>query len=107
MTTSSSVFDKNISVWKKEQGQPWQILKYKLAKANIEKHLHSGSLQILDAGGGNGVDSLDFAKAGHHVHLVDYSKEMLTEAASIARSAKAEENITVHHADIRDVNSLS
>ena len=106
MTTSSSVFDKNISVWKKEQEQPWQILKYKLAKANIDKYLHTGKLKILDVGGGNGVDSLDFAKAGHSVHIVDYAKEMLTEAIKIASSEKAEDNITTHHADIQEVSSL-
>lgn len=106
MTTSSSVFDNNISVWKKEQEQPWQVLKYKLAKANIEKHLHTGNLQILDAGGGNGVDSLDFAKAGHCVHLVDYSKEMLGEALKIASSVKAEDKITTYQADIRELSSL-
>lgn len=104
--TTSSVFDKNISVWKKEQEQPWQVLKYKLAKANIEKHLQTEKFIVLDAGGGNGVDSLDFAKAGHRVHLVDYSKEMLTEAMKIASSVKAEGNITPHHTDVRDVKSL-
>ena len=105
--TTSSVFDNNISVWKKEQEQPWQVLKYKLAKANIEKHLYNtGNLQVLDVGGGNGVDSLDFAKAGHGVHLVDYSQNMLTEAIKIATSVNAEGNITTHHADIQDVSSL-
>ena len=106
MTTTSSVFDNNISVWKKEQEQPWQILKYKLAKANIEKHLHPGNLQILDAGGGNGVDSLDFAKAGHSVHIVDYSKEMLAEAKELASAAGAEKNIETYQTDIQEVSSI-
>ncbi len=106
MTTSPSVFDNNISIWKREQEQPWQVLKYKLAKANIEKHLQTKNLIVLDAGGGNGVDSLDFAKAGHRVHLVDYSKEMLAQAKKLASAAGVEKNIETYQVDIQEASSI-
>ena len=107
MTTSAYVFNISMSRWKTEQEHPWQKLKYKLVKANIAKHLKNGEqLQILDAGGGNGLDSLYFAEAGHSIHIVDYSKEMLVEANKLASAKKVENNFKIYHADIQEIDSL-
>jgi S-adenosylmethionine-dependent methyltransferase len=65
--------------WIKEQAMPWGILRYKQTQANLAKHLGSRPLHILDAGGGNGLDSIPFATQGHFVEIVDYSEQMLGE----------------------------
>jgi S-adenosylmethionine-dependent methyltransferase len=106
MRTTANVFDTNIAQWTHEQGLPWQKLKYKLAQANLAKHLGPGPLHVLDAGGGNGFDSIPLAQQGHRVEIVDYSREMLAEARRTAALAQTQEKVTVHQADLRDVRQL-
>ena len=57
MTTTPDAFDNHIGQWNVEQNKPWGILRYRQTQANLAKHLGSGPLHILDAGGGNGLDS--------------------------------------------------
>jgi S-adenosylmethionine-dependent methyltransferase len=106
MTASAAVFDQNIERWNQEQSQPWQMLKYKLVRAHIMKHLGQGQQHILDAGGGNGADSIPFAEQGHRVEIVDYSKEMLAAAERHAASAEVQDRVALHHGDVRDVPRL-
>jgi S-adenosylmethionine-dependent methyltransferase len=77
-----------------------------LVQANLAKHLRPGELHVLDAGGGNGFDSIPLAQQGHRVEIVDYSKEMLAEARHAAALSQAQEQVTVHQADLRDVLHL-
>lgn len=106
MTTSASTFDDRIAKWTQEQVLPWQQLKYRLVQANLTKHLRSGQLQILDAGGGNGVESIPFAQQGHRVEIVDYSTEMLAQAQHAATLSQTQDRVTVHHADLRNLRQL-
>jgi S-adenosylmethionine-dependent methyltransferase len=79
MSTSATTFDGNIARWKQEMNFPWGKLKYKLVQANLARHLGQNQLRILDAGGGNGLDSIPLAAQGHIVDIVDYSQEMLAD----------------------------
>jgi S-adenosylmethionine-dependent methyltransferase len=74
MATTPTMFDKALPQWIAEQNQPWGRLKYQLAQANLARHIAAEPLQILDAGGRNGLDAL--AAQGHSVDLIDYSSEM-------------------------------
>jgi hypothetical protein len=41
-----------------EQERPWSRLRYKLVQANLARHIGQGGLlRVLDAGGGNGLDT--------------------------------------------------
>lgn len=104
--TSATVFDHRIDQWQKEMALPWGRLKYKLVQANLAKHLGPGPLRILDAGGGNGLDSIPLAEWGHHVDIVDYSSEMLETALVRANEVGAQDRITVHQADVREIGRL-
>jgi S-adenosylmethionine-dependent methyltransferase len=84
MAQPHNPFTDSLERWKNEQATPWSQLKYRLVAANLALHLPPGPLQILDAGGGNGVEALAFAHAGHDVTLVDSSAAMLAEARSAA-----------------------
>lgn len=53
----------------------------------IDPFLGSDACQILDIGGGDGKQSIELARRGHHVTLVDIDPEMIKEARSRARSA--------------------
>ena len=65
MKTESKIFDNSMPQWIKEQNQPWGRLKYKMAQANLATYLSERPLAILDAGGGNGYDSIPLARFFH------------------------------------------
>jgi S-adenosylmethionine-dependent methyltransferase len=106
MATSAATFDNNILRWAHEQGLPWQQLKYRLVQSNLAKHLRPGPLHVLDAGGGNGFDSIPLAQQGHEVEIVDYSTEMLAQAKRAAALTQTQERVRLNHADLRDVQDL-
>ena len=108
MTASAAVFDQNVERWDQEQRQPWQKLKYKLVQAHLAKHIGQGQWPqlVLDAGGGNGLDSIPFAARGHRVEIIDYSKAMLADAERQAAAAGAADRVTLHFGDVREVARL-
>jgi len=104
--TTPSTFDSHSDNWLIEQRQPWGKLKFKLTQANLAKHLGHGHLCILDAGGGNGVDSLYFAEKCHSVTIVDFSSKMLQLAAQQAEAADIKDRISLHCADVMNIPTL-
>jgi S-adenosylmethionine-dependent methyltransferase len=106
MTTTSDAFDNHLAQWIKEQGMPWGVLRYKQTQANLAKHLGSGPLRILDAGGGNGLDSIPLARQGHFVEIVDYSEQMLRDAGRRAVQEGLQDRIAVHRANVQEADSL-
>ena len=106
MPTPASVFDDNMDVWTAEQQTPWSRLKYTVVRSNLGRHLPSRRLRILDAGGGNGHDSLPFASEGHHVTIVDYADAMLGDAKKSAAGLRLEESLTTHRAELSDLPTL-
>ena len=59
-------------------------------------------LRILDAGGGQGPLSLEFAGNGHRVDLCDISANMLALAAERVSAATLGDRVKLHHAAIQD-----
>ena len=60
-------------------------------------------LRILDAGGGQGQFSLQFAKAGHQVVICDISAEMLKLAQQEAATLGLESQVQFIHCAIQDL----
>jgi S-adenosylmethionine-dependent methyltransferase len=106
MTTTAGAFDSHLEQWIREQEKPWGVLKCKLTQANLARHLGASPLRILDAGGGNGSDSLPLAQQGHFVEIVDYSEQMLADAVRRATQTNLQDRIVVHQANVRDVDRL-
>lgn len=106
MTTSNDPFTRYIERWKAEQAQPWTQLKYRLVAANLDAHLPPGSLRILDAGGGNGVEALRLAQAGHAVTLVDASAAMLADAHDAAEDLGLSARLRLLHHDLQELHML-
>jgi 2-polyprenyl-3-methyl-5-hydroxy-6-metoxy-1,4-benzoquinol methylase len=50
----------------------------------FERHLRSGSLRILDVGGGTGVHARWLAQSGHTVEVVDPMPRHVAAAAAVA-----------------------
>jgi S-adenosylmethionine-dependent methyltransferase len=80
MTEAQDKFAHLLDYWKKYPSLPWGYLQYSTSRFNITRHLGSSPLRILDVGGGNGMNSIYYAKQGHFVTLFDCSPAMLNEA---------------------------
>jgi 2-polyprenyl-3-methyl-5-hydroxy-6-metoxy-1,4-benzoquinol methylase len=104
--TASAQFDNKIALWKQQMELPWAKLKYKLIQSNLAKHLGQTQMRILDAGGGNGLDSIPLAAQGHFVEIIDYSQEMLADARQAVVQANAQERVGTHLADVSDLSKL-
>lgn len=106
MTQADNPFDRSLARWKAEQATPWGQLKYRLVAANLDRHLPSGPLRILDAGGGDGAESLALARAGHHVTLVDASAAMLAEAQQAVDAGGLQAQVTIIRHDLAGLATL-
>lgn len=106
MTSTAQLFDAKLPVFRENQNAPWGRLRYSIAFANVGRHLDRQPLQVLDAGGGNGLDAIPFTAQGHTVTVLDYSTEMLAEARRNAEANNAVEQMTFCHADLKDVSML-
>ncbi len=95
-----SPFDQHMRRWTDEQQTPWSQLKYALTHANLQRHIGSAPLRILDAGGGNGLDAIPLAQDGHRVDLIDASPSMLAHATTNAAAAHVADRISLHHGEI-------
>lgn len=58
--------------------------------------------KILELGGGQGRDTLFFARAGFHVHVLDYSDSAVEAIAEKARQTGLSRSVTVLRHDVRD-----
>jgi len=104
--TNADPFDSNMAAWLREQHEPWGRLRYWIELANLRRHLPTGPLHILDAGGGNGLLSLALAAEGCHITLVDFSKEMLTEARRAAQEQGVADRVEIVEADLSALPEL-
>ena len=98
-------FDAGMDRWKADQNTTWKRFVYQLIENNLKQHIpvDSPPLTILDAGGGNGLDSLALARMNHQVHIVDLSEQMLNEAKSNAALAGVSARIKTHTIDILSI----
>jgi S-adenosylmethionine-dependent methyltransferase len=104
--TSSTIFDNHMASFAEHQDTPWSKLRYIIAAANIERHIPKKHLQILDAGGGTGVEAISLANIGHNVTLVDYSAEMIKEANNKYKKFIGTGNIDFIQGDLKNVQEI-
>ena len=100
---TSDEYDAVVDLWKEWQSYPWGKLHYTISHSNIRRHIDHHPIRILDVGGGNGFDSVHFAKQGHSVALLDYSPQMLSEAKQTAEKEGVFERIAFYQSDVEDV----
>jgi phosphoribosylformimino-5-aminoimidazole carboxamide ribotide isomerase len=95
-------FEAAVPTWKLEQDKPWNRFGYQLIEHNLKKHIPMDSrpLRVLDAGGGNGLDSLRLARMNHHIDLVDISQQMLHDARANAALAGVTDRVVTHAIDV-------
>ncbi|MFI9740526.1 methyltransferase domain-containing protein [Nocardia sp. NPDC052278] len=96
-----SEFDRHLDEFTSYQETPWGRLRYEQAFSNLARHLPDRRVRVLDAGGGNGIDAVRLARAGHHVTVLDTSSRSLDATRARAAQAGVEDRIECHAADIR------
>jgi len=101
-------FEAGLSKWKADQSMPWNRFGYELIEHNLKKHIpvDSPPLRILDAGGGNGFDSLALARMNHQVDIVDISQQMLNDARANAALAGVTDRLDTHAMDILNIDRI-
>jgi len=101
-------FEAGLSKWKAEQSMPWNRFGYELVEHNLKKHIpvNSPPLRILDAGGGNGFDSLALARMNHQIDIVDISQQMLNDARANAALAGVTDRLDTHAMDIFSIDKV-
>jgi S-adenosylmethionine-dependent methyltransferase len=106
MPHTSQTFSTHLTAFKENQNTPWGKLRYEVGMANIQKHFQAHDAQVLDVGGGTGLDAIPFAKQEHKVTLLDYSAEMIEEAKRSAEDEGVSDRITFHQGDILSIPTL-
>ncbi|WP_232664432.1 methyltransferase domain-containing protein [Pseudonocardia sp. TRM90224] len=95
----------SMTAWQTWQDSPWGRLRYAVAGTNLARHLGGAFLRVLDLGGGDGLDSVGLAAAGHDVTIVDRDTDML--AAARERAGAAGAPVTLVQADVAALPHLS
>lgn len=103
---STEPFDANASAFSDYQRSPWGRLLHDVAATNVQRHLDGQPLRVLDVGGGNGVDAILFAGAGHAVTVLEPSVELLGQAHANAGAAGVSARMEFHQAEIADIPRL-
>ena len=100
---AETVFDSKLGELRRWQTSPWGRLRYRVAAANLAAHLPVGRLEVLDVGGGNGLDAVELAALGHRVTIADISAPSLDEAESLADQRGLGDRISVLAVGIEDL----
>lgn len=103
---SDDPFDEHLADWIAYTQTPWARIRYAVVAETLSRHLPAlgPALRVLDVGGGDGLDSLPLAAAGHDVTLVDTSEAMLAHARQLAAEAGVTDRVHPVHASIDDLS---
>ncbi len=87
MPADPEVFDSHLASWDAYLATPWARARYDVVAHILDQTLASVGhqpLDVLDLGGGDGLDSIRLAAAGHQVTIVDQAPGMLGRARASA-----------------------
>ncbi|MFE6648494.1 methyltransferase domain-containing protein [Nocardioides sp. NPDC057772] len=87
----TDVFSDKLAQWRAYTTTPWGRIRYTVVEEVLRRQCAElgERLKILDVGGGDGMDALPLALAGHDVTILDPSESWLTEAKRRAADAGA------------------
>lgn len=100
-------FDAHLTDWQDYTATPWGRIRYAVVAATLAREvgrIGGGPLRILDVGGGDGLDALPLAAAGHDVTVLDTSEPMLARARASAERRGTP--IETRHGSIDDLAGL-
>lgn len=90
----TDVFSDKLVQWRAYTATPWGRIRYTVVEEILRRQCADlgDGLRILDVGGGDGMDALPLALAGHDVTILDPSESWLAEAKR--RAAEAGTSLT-------------
>ncbi|WP_300681407.1 methyltransferase domain-containing protein [Nocardioides sp.] len=99
----NDLFSEKLAAWRDYTETPWARIRYGVVGEVLRRQTENlgGQIRILDVGGGDGMDALPLAQAGHDVTIVDPSDAWLDEARR--RAAAASASITTIRAGLDDL----
>lgn len=107
--TTVSVFDDQQRAWREYTTSPWARIRYAVVAETLRRNLAAldqDRLRVLDVGGGDGLDTLPLAQAGHDVTLLDPSEPMLAQARESAARLGVADRVRTVCASLDDLPSL-
>ncbi|WP_425953627.1 class I SAM-dependent methyltransferase [Xylanimonas sp. McL0601] len=86
------VFSEHLTAWREYTQTPWARIRYGVVGEVLRRESTrlGARIRVLDVGGGDGMDALPLAAAGHDVTIVDPSESWLSEAHRRAEAAGTE-----------------
>ncbi len=100
----NNTFETRVQEWNDYMQTPWGRLQNSTRLFNLRKHIGAEPLDILDAGGGNGVETMPLALENHRLTLLDSSAAMLADGERIA--AENNTSLTTIKGSVLDLGSL-
>ena len=73
---TTTAFDEQQRAWQEYTATPWARIRYAVVAETLRRNLDAldqERLRVLDVGGGDGLDALPLARAGHDVTMLDPS----------------------------------
>lgn len=105
--TQASVFDDHFAAWEAWQQEPWSRVRYAVVAHVLDTHIGDADrLRVLDVGGGDGMDSVRLAVAGHDVTILDHSGAMLRRARESSLAQGLEDRVHLLSGDVGDLPAL-
>lgn len=106
-TAQQLTFEASIPKWKQDQLSVKAKARYELTRKRLLENFEPQAGQrVLDAGGGNGLDSLFLAGLDLQVDLVDRSSAMLHDFENLNDEYRLQRPVTVHQQDLRRLRHL-
>jgi S-adenosylmethionine-dependent methyltransferase len=104
-------FDAHRRAWQSYTTSPWGRIRYAVVADTLRRSITGlapadggAGLRILDVAGGDGLDALPLARAGHRVTILDTAPDLLADAA--ASAAEADVPLTCLEAGVDDLPAL-
>lgn len=103
MPADPDVFDNHLAAWDAYLATPWARARYDVVAHVLDEtlaQLGPHPLRVLDLGGGDGVDSVRLAAAGHEITIVDQAPGMLGRARASAQRASCSDRCRTVESDL-------
>ena len=99
-------FDERVADWKAYLLTPWGRLQNSVRRHFLTQHLPPVPAHILDAGSGNGAETLSLAEMGYQLTWLDSSAKLLADGKGLAQNAGISDQVSIQQGRVEQAGSL-